>query len=153
MPDLDQIKQAEQGRGTGADAPPSFRERTVKFAPANQESSPREEAHEPEARDIAPAMKAVTSALAGGVITPGEAGTIAAVVDVFSGRSRRVTSNPARRRPRTASPGTRARPRGLASGGALNCQMRFFCRFAAGAANAQSWDNCWLRPGTVGAAA
>ena len=28
-------------------------------------------------------MKAVTSALAGGVITPGEAGTIAAVVDVF----------------------------------------------------------------------
>jgi hypothetical protein len=33
-------------------------------------------------------MKAVTSALAGGVITPGEAGTIAAVVDIFSGRSR-----------------------------------------------------------------
>ena len=32
MPDLDQIKQAEQGRGTGADARPSFRERTVKFA-------------------------------------------------------------------------------------------------------------------------
>ena len=28
-------------------------------------------------------MKAVTSALAGGVITPGEAGTIAAVVDTF----------------------------------------------------------------------
>jgi hypothetical protein len=40
MPDLDQIKQAEQGRGTGADARPSFRERTVKFAlPADQESS------------------------------------------------------------------------------------------------------------------
>jgi hypothetical protein len=32
MPDLDQIKQAEQGRGTGADGRPSFRERTVKFA-------------------------------------------------------------------------------------------------------------------------
>jgi hypothetical protein len=40
MPDLDQIKQGEQGRGTGADARPSFRERTVKFAlPADQESS------------------------------------------------------------------------------------------------------------------
>jgi hypothetical protein len=40
MPDLDQIKQAEQGRGTGADARPSFRERTVKFVlPADQESS------------------------------------------------------------------------------------------------------------------
>ena len=40
MPDLEQIKQAEQGRGTGADARPSFRERTVKFAPpADQESS------------------------------------------------------------------------------------------------------------------
>jgi hypothetical protein len=40
MPDLDQIKQAEQGRGTGADARPSFRERTVIFAlPADQESS------------------------------------------------------------------------------------------------------------------
>jgi hypothetical protein len=42
MPDLDQIKQAEQGRGsgTGADARPSFRERTVKFAlPGDQESS------------------------------------------------------------------------------------------------------------------
>jgi hypothetical protein len=84
MPDLDQIKQAEQERGTGADARPSFRERMVKFAlPADQESSPRDEAREPEARDIAPAMKAVTSALAGGVITPGEAGTTAAVVDIF----------------------------------------------------------------------
>ena len=30
-------------------------------------------------------MKAVTSALAGGVITPGKAGTIAAVVDIFPG--------------------------------------------------------------------
>jgi hypothetical protein len=35
------------------------------------------------AADIAPAMKAVTSALAAGQITPGEAATIAAVVDTF----------------------------------------------------------------------
>ena len=122
MPDLDQIYQAEQGRGTGADARPSFRERTVKFAlPADQESSPGTKPVSRRPRDIAPAMRAVTSALAGGVITPGEAGTIAAVVDIFSGRSRRATSNGARRRPRTGCPGTRARPGGLASGGALNC--------------------------------
>jgi hypothetical protein len=50
---------------------------TVKFG------CPPIEAREPEARDIAPAMNAVTSALAGGVITPGEAGTTAAVVDGF----------------------------------------------------------------------
>ena len=49
------------------------RERTVKFQLPPIES----------AADIAPAMKAVTSALAGGAITPGEAGTIAAVVDTF----------------------------------------------------------------------
>jgi hypothetical protein len=35
------------------------------------------------AADIAAAMKAVTSALADGAITPGEAATIAAVVDTF----------------------------------------------------------------------
>src|SRR6202035_2010289 len=35
------------------------------------------------AADIAAAMKAVTSALAGGAITPGEAERIAAVVDTF----------------------------------------------------------------------
>jgi len=35
------------------------------------------------AADIAGAMKAVTSALAGGMITPAEAATIAAVVDTF----------------------------------------------------------------------
>jgi hypothetical protein len=52
---------------------PPCRERTVKFALPPIES----------AADIAPAMKAVTSALAGGVITPGEAATIAAVVDTF----------------------------------------------------------------------
>ena len=52
---------------------PPCRERTVKFILPPIES----------AADIAPAMKAVTSALAGGMITPGEAATIAAVVDTF----------------------------------------------------------------------
>jgi hypothetical protein len=52
---------------------PPCRERTVRFALPPIES----------AADIAPAMKAVTSALAEGVITPGEAATIAAVVDTF----------------------------------------------------------------------
>ena len=53
---------------------PPCRERTVKFVLPPIES----------AADIAAAMKAVTSALAGGAITPGEAGTIAAVVDAFN---------------------------------------------------------------------
>src|SRR5882724_852603 len=52
---------------------PQCRERTVKFALPPIES----------AADIAAAMKAVTFALAAGVITPGEAATIAAVVDTF----------------------------------------------------------------------
>jgi uncharacterized protein DUF5681 len=52
---------------------PQCRERAVKFALPAIES----------AADIAPAMKAVTSALAGGMITPAEAATIAAVVDTF----------------------------------------------------------------------
>jgi uncharacterized protein DUF5681 len=52
---------------------PPCRERTVKFVLPPIES----------AADIAPAMKAVTSALAGGVITPGEAVTIAAAVGTF----------------------------------------------------------------------
>ena len=52
---------------------PPCRERTVKFALPPIES----------AADIAAAMKAVTSALASGMITPGEAATIAAVVDIF----------------------------------------------------------------------
>jgi hypothetical protein len=47
-------------------------------------------------------MKAVTSALAGGVITPGEAGTIAVVVDICPGdRDERL---------RTALEGGRGRP-------------------------------------------
>ena len=52
---------------------PPCRERSVKFALPPIES----------AADIAPAMKAVTAALAQGVITPGEAGRIAAVVETF----------------------------------------------------------------------
>ena len=52
---------------------PACRERSVKFALPPIES----------ASDIAAAMKAVTSALADGEITPGEAGRIAAVVDTF----------------------------------------------------------------------
>src|SRR5438105_15928836 len=52
---------------------PPCRERMVRFPLPPIES----------AADIAPAMKAVTSALAAGLITPGEAGTIAAVVDTF----------------------------------------------------------------------
>ena len=52
---------------------PQCRERAVKFALPPIES----------AADIAGAMKAVTSALAGGMITPAEAATIAAVVDTF----------------------------------------------------------------------
>src|SRR3984893_17507170 len=52
---------------------PQCRERTVKFVLPPIES----------AADIAAAMKAVTSALAAGMITPGEAATIAAVVDIF----------------------------------------------------------------------
>ena len=52
---------------------PACRERSVNFALPPIES----------AADIAAAMKAVTSALAEGAITPGEAATIAAVVDTF----------------------------------------------------------------------
>ena len=52
---------------------PPCRERAVKFVLPPIES----------AADIAAAMKAVTSALAAGAITPGEAATIAAVVDTF----------------------------------------------------------------------
>ena len=52
---------------------PPCRERAVKFELPPIES----------AADIAPAMKAVTSTLAAGAITPGEAATIAAVVDTF----------------------------------------------------------------------
>jgi hypothetical protein len=52
---------------------PPCRERAVKFVPPPIKS----------AADIAPAMDAVTPALAAGTITPGDAATIAAVVDTF----------------------------------------------------------------------
>jgi len=52
---------------------PVCRERAVKFKLPPIESP----------ADIAAAMKAVTAALAAGVITPGEAGRIAAMVDTF----------------------------------------------------------------------
>ena len=52
---------------------PVCRERAVKFKLLPTESP----------ADIAAAMKAVTAALAAGVITPGEAGRIAGVVDTF----------------------------------------------------------------------
>src|SRR5437660_11082642 len=62
---------------------PPCRERAVQFALPPIESAPTGQARGLKAHDIAPAMKAVTTALADGVITPGEAGTIAAVVDTF----------------------------------------------------------------------
>ena len=52
---------------------PVCRERAVEFKLPPIESP----------ADIAAAMKAVTAALAAGVITPGEAGRIAAMVDTF----------------------------------------------------------------------
>jgi Family of unknown function (DUF5681) len=52
---------------------PPCRERAIKFDLPSIES----------AADIAAAMKAVTAALAGGIITPGEAETIARLVDTF----------------------------------------------------------------------
>ena len=52
---------------------PPCRERAVEFTLPPIES----------AADIAATMKAVTSALAGGLITPAEAATTAAVVDTF----------------------------------------------------------------------
>src|SRR5437868_15011164 len=60
---------------------PACRERAVKFALPPIES----------AADIAPAMKAVTSALADGVITPGEAGRSPRWSIPLSGRSRPAT--------------------------------------------------------------
>ena len=53
---------------------PRCRERSVEFALPPIES----------AADIARAMKAVTSALARGIVTPGEASRIASVIDTFA---------------------------------------------------------------------
>jgi hypothetical protein len=56
---------------------PPCRERTVKFALPPLESAPTGQSPWGKAHDIAAAMKAVTSALASGAITPGEAERIA----------------------------------------------------------------------------
>ena len=79
---------------------PPCRERAVKFVLPPIES----------AADIAAAMKAVTSALAAGVITPGEAGTIAAVVDTFV---RAIETSDFDRRLRIMEAELPARPRGV----------------------------------------
>jgi len=57
---------------------PPCRDRMVKFALPPIESAPTGRARGLKAHNIAAAMKAITSALAAGVITPGEAATIAA---------------------------------------------------------------------------
>jgi len=62
---------------------PPCRERAVKFTLPPIEAPPRDKARGLKAHDIAAAMSAVTSALASGAITPGEAERIAAVVDTF----------------------------------------------------------------------
>ena len=61
---------------------PPCRERTVEFSLPPIEGTTGE-GSEPSARDVARAMDAVTSALAQGEITPGEAERIAGVVDTF----------------------------------------------------------------------
>jgi len=88
---------------------PACRERTVNFALPPIES----------AADITAAMKAVTSALADGAITPGEAATIAAVVDTLSGRSRRAISTGTCSSSRTTSPAGRG-PRGAPGRGSVS---------------------------------
>ena len=62
---------------------PPCRVRTVKFSLPPIEVASTAETCGPSARDISLAMNAVTSALAQGEITPGEAEKIAGVVDTF----------------------------------------------------------------------
>jgi len=62
---------------------PPCRERTVKFRLPPIEGTLTGETSGPSARDVSRAMNAVTSALARGEITPGEAETIAGLVDTF----------------------------------------------------------------------
>jgi hypothetical protein len=62
---------------------PPCRERTVEFSLPPIEAARTEETCGPSARDVSRAMDAVTSALARGEITPGEAEKIAGVVDTF----------------------------------------------------------------------
>ena len=62
---------------------PPCRERTVKFRLPPVEGTLTGDSCGPSFRDVSRAMNAVTSALAHGEITPGEAETIAGVVDTF----------------------------------------------------------------------
>src|SRR5271169_6717135 len=62
---------------------PPCRERTVKFSLPPIEGTLTGETCGLSSRDVSQAMNAVTSALAHGEITPGEAKTIAGVVDTF----------------------------------------------------------------------
>src|SRR5271165_6355455 len=62
---------------------PPCRERTVKFSLPPIEGTLTGETCGLSSRDVSQAMNAVTSALAHGEITPGEAETIAGVVDTF----------------------------------------------------------------------
>jgi Family of unknown function (DUF5681) len=62
---------------------PPCRERSVRFAMPSVEPARSAEPCGPSPRDVVLAMNAVTSALAHGEITPGEAERIAGVVDTF----------------------------------------------------------------------
>ena len=62
---------------------PPCRERTVKFSLPPIEAARTGKSCGPSPQDVSLAMDAVTSALARGEITPGEAETIAGVVDTF----------------------------------------------------------------------
>ncbi len=85
MSDVRLPKPPEPVRGRpfakGRSAP--CRERTVRFVLPPIESAPAGEARGLTAHDVSAAMNAVTAALAGGIITPGEAERIATVVDTF----------------------------------------------------------------------
>jgi hypothetical protein len=114
---------------------PPCRERTVEFALPSIES----------AADIAPAMKAVTSALAKGEIPPREAATIAAVVDTFV---RAIERSDFERRLKEAGDslsqkfGSRGRLEAdRRRDGLINHEDRFCCRSAAGAAKGNSRQN------------
>jgi len=62
---------------------PPCRERTIKFSLPPIEGALTGESNGPSAHDVSRAMDAVTSSLARGEITPGEAETIAGVVETF----------------------------------------------------------------------
>jgi hypothetical protein len=101
---------------------PPCRDRMVKFVLPPIES----------AADIAGALKAVTSALAGGAITPGEAATIAAVVDTFVRAIQRLRAPFAAGRGRTLqSFGRRNRDERRRAGPILQPIGEICCRFAA----------------------